>query len=124
VRSTLAEVHLSAAVRDTLATDRLRATDEMAVFGTDPCKRSSGLARGFPDSHVEKEHWQSALLLLVHLGSEELGDRGARCLGETGEFAVSAHVHASDAPVRARRRPRLEFEASFVRRMLRVWFQP
>jgi len=50
-RSTLAEVNLRAAVHDALATDRLRATDGMAVFGTHPYKRSSGLARGFPDSH-------------------------------------------------------------------------
>jgi hypothetical protein len=47
-RSTLAEVHPRAAVHDVLATDCLRATDEMAVFGTYPYKRSSGLARGFP----------------------------------------------------------------------------
>ena len=50
-RSTLAEEHLRAAVHDALATDRLRATDEMAVFGTHPYKRSSVLAWGFPDSH-------------------------------------------------------------------------
>jgi hypothetical protein len=54
-RSTLAELHLRAAVHDVLATERLRATDEMAVFGTHPFKRSSGLARGFPDSLVEKQ---------------------------------------------------------------------
>ena len=30
----------------------LRATDEMAVFGTHPYKRSSVLAWGFPDSHA------------------------------------------------------------------------
>ena len=58
-RSTLAEVHLRAAVHDALATDRLRATDVMAVFGTHPYKRSSGLAKGFPDSHVKEDHsWQ------------------------------------------------------------------
>jgi hypothetical protein len=49
--STLAEVHLRAAVRDALATGCLRATDEMAVFGIHPYKRFSRLARGFPDSH-------------------------------------------------------------------------
>jgi hypothetical protein len=49
-RSTLAEVHVSAAMHDALATDRLLATDEMAVLGTHPYRRSSGLARGFPDS--------------------------------------------------------------------------
>jgi hypothetical protein len=43
-------MRLRAAVHDALATDRLRATDEMAVFGTHPYKRSSGLAKGFPDS--------------------------------------------------------------------------
>src|SRR5919109_1873890 len=50
-RSTLAEAHLRAAAHDALATDRLGAADEMAVFATRPYKRSSGLARGFPDSH-------------------------------------------------------------------------
>ena len=55
-RSTLAEEHLRAAVHDALATDRLRATDEMAIFGPHPYKRSSPLARGFPDSHTRKEH--------------------------------------------------------------------
>jgi hypothetical protein len=49
-RSTLAEMHLRAAVHFALATGRLRSTDEVAVFGTHPYKRSSGLARGFPDS--------------------------------------------------------------------------
>jgi hypothetical protein len=56
-RSTLAEMHLRAAVHCALATGRLRSTDEVAVFGTHPYKRSSRLARGFPDSHVEKEHY-------------------------------------------------------------------
>jgi hypothetical protein len=51
-RSTLAEVQFRAAVHDVLATNRLRATDEMAVFGTHPYKRSSLLAWGFPDSHA------------------------------------------------------------------------
>jgi hypothetical protein len=66
-RGTLAEGHLRAAVRDALATDRLRATDEIAVFGTHPYTRSSGLARGFPDSHAWKEvsppSWALAPLL-------------------------------------------------------------
>jgi hypothetical protein len=53
-RSTLAEGHLRAAVQDALATDRLRAMDEMAVFGTHPYKRSSGIARCFPDSRVSR----------------------------------------------------------------------
>jgi hypothetical protein len=35
-------------VRDALATDRLRATDEIAVFGTHLYTRSSRLARAFP----------------------------------------------------------------------------
>ena len=47
-RRTLAEVHLRGALHDALGTDRLRATDEMAVFGIRPYKRSSALARGFP----------------------------------------------------------------------------
>jgi hypothetical protein len=47
-RSTLGEVHFRAAVHDVLATNRLRATDEMAVFGTHPYKRSGVLARSFP----------------------------------------------------------------------------
>jgi hypothetical protein len=59
-RSTLVDVHLSAAVHDAFATDRLGATDEMAVFGTHPYRRSSGLARGFPDSHTRKEQWVSS----------------------------------------------------------------
>src|SRR5215211_4429530 len=54
-RSTLAEVHLRAVVHDALASDRLRATHEIAIFGTHPYRRSSGLARGFPDSHVQEE---------------------------------------------------------------------
>jgi hypothetical protein len=54
VRSTLA-VHLRAAVRDALAMERPRAPDVMAVLETDPYKRISGLARGFPVSHVEME---------------------------------------------------------------------
>jgi hypothetical protein len=41
-------------VHDVLATNRLRATDEMAVFGTHPYKRSSVLAWGFPDSVRDK----------------------------------------------------------------------
>jgi len=49
-RNTLAEVHVIAAMHDALATDRLLATHEMAVLGTHPYRRSSGLARGFPDS--------------------------------------------------------------------------
>jgi hypothetical protein len=48
-------------------TDRLHATDEMAVFQTHPYKRSSRLTRGFPDSHVEKQHCRRRLLLVVHL---------------------------------------------------------
>jgi hypothetical protein len=59
-RGTLAEGHLRAAVRDALATDRLRATDEIAVFGTHPYTRSSGLARGFPDSHMGFQHSRGA----------------------------------------------------------------
>jgi hypothetical protein len=54
-RSTLAEVHFRPAVHDVLATNRLRATDEMAVFGTHPYKRSSVLAWGFPDSVDDKQ---------------------------------------------------------------------
>ncbi len=65
--SALAEGHLRAAVRDALATDRLRATDAMAVFGTHPYKRSSGLARGFPDSHVEEQNSRPACLLASRL---------------------------------------------------------
>ena len=42
-------------MHDALATDRLRATDEMAIFGPHPYKRSSPLARGFPDSHGDKQ---------------------------------------------------------------------
>jgi hypothetical protein len=52
-RGTHAEVHFRAAVHDVLATSRLRATDEMAVFGTHPYKRSSVLARGFPTATPE-----------------------------------------------------------------------
>jgi hypothetical protein len=52
MRSTFADVHFRAAVHDVLATNRLRATDEMAVCGTHPYKRSSVLAWGFPDSHA------------------------------------------------------------------------
>jgi hypothetical protein len=48
-------MHFRAAVHDVLATNRLRATDEMAVFGTHPYKRSSVLAWGFPDSHWPKQ---------------------------------------------------------------------
>jgi hypothetical protein len=50
--STLAEVHLRAAVHDVLATNRLGATDEMAVFRTHPYKRSSVLAGVFPTAPV------------------------------------------------------------------------
>jgi hypothetical protein len=58
-RSTLAEAHLTTVVHDVLATNRLNATDEMAVFGTHlfgthPYKRSSVLAWGFPDSVVKR----------------------------------------------------------------------
>jgi hypothetical protein len=53
-RSTLAEAHLTTALHDVLATNRLNATDEMAVFGTHPYKRSSVLAWGFPDSVVKR----------------------------------------------------------------------
>jgi hypothetical protein len=35
-RSTLVEVHVRAAVRDDLVTDRLGAIDKMAVFGAHP----------------------------------------------------------------------------------------
>src|SRR5215211_2690107 len=58
-RSTLAEVHLRAVVHDALASDRLRATHEMAIFGTHPYRRSSGLARGFPDSHLSKQELET-----------------------------------------------------------------
>jgi hypothetical protein len=58
-RSTLAEVHFRAAVHDVLATNRLRATDEMVVFGAHPYKRSSVLAWGFPDSHTREEQRES-----------------------------------------------------------------
>jgi hypothetical protein len=54
-RSTLAEVHVRAAVHNTLATDRMYATDEMAVLGTSPYRRSSGRAVGFPDSHPQEQ---------------------------------------------------------------------
>jgi hypothetical protein len=43
-------MHLRGAVHDAIATDRLRATDEMEVFGSHPYKRPNALARGFPDS--------------------------------------------------------------------------
>jgi hypothetical protein len=58
-------MHLRAAVHSPLATGRLCSTDEVAVFGTHPYKRSTGLARGFPDSHVEEQHCQAALVLFV-----------------------------------------------------------
>jgi hypothetical protein len=47
-RSTLADVHLRAAVHEALATDCLPATDEVAVFEAHLYRRSSGLARVFP----------------------------------------------------------------------------
>jgi hypothetical protein len=49
-RGALAERHTRAAVRDDLATDDMRATDEMLVFGTHPQNRSSGLAEASRDS--------------------------------------------------------------------------
>jgi hypothetical protein len=47
-RSTLAEVHLSAAVHDAHVTDGQRVTDEMAVFGTDPLQAIQRARQGFP----------------------------------------------------------------------------
>ncbi len=58
-------------MHDVLATNRLRATDEMAVFGTHPYKRSSALAWGFPDSHVEKQRSHPGLLFVVQLDSAD-----------------------------------------------------
>jgi hypothetical protein len=55
-------------MHDVLATNRLRATDEMAVFGTRPYKRSSVLAWGLPDSHVEAQHCRPVLSLIVWSG--------------------------------------------------------
>jgi hypothetical protein len=78
-RSVLAEVHLTAAVHDALAKDRLHARNEMAVFGTHPYERSSGLARGFPDSHVEKQDSEPPLLFVVH-------SRSRASPGESAEF--------------------------------------
>jgi hypothetical protein len=49
-------MHLRAAVHCALSTGRPPSTDEVAVFGTHPYKRSSVLAWGFPDSHVEEQH--------------------------------------------------------------------
>ena len=69
-RSTLAEVHLRAAVHDALATDRLCATDVMAVFGTHPYKRSSGLAKGFPTA--------TSISSTVRLRSNSAYERRAR----------------------------------------------
>jgi hypothetical protein len=46
-------VHLRAAVHDALATDRQRMTDEMAILGTHPYKRSSGSPRVFPTATDE-----------------------------------------------------------------------
>jgi hypothetical protein len=85
------EVHLRAAVHDALATDRLGATDEMAVFGTHPYRRSSGLARGFPDSHVEKQRSHPGLLFVVHAERLTLELRDARNRRE-GNALVSAAV--------------------------------
>jgi hypothetical protein len=48
-------VHLSAAVHHAHVTDGQRGTDEMAVLGTHPYRRSSGLARGLPDSHPQTQ---------------------------------------------------------------------
>jgi hypothetical protein len=56
-RSTLPDLHLRAAVRDALATERLRATDEMAVFGT-TLTSDSARSPGVPDSHVEIQNWR------------------------------------------------------------------
>jgi hypothetical protein len=61
-----------------LATGRLRSTDEVAVFGTHPYKRSSRLARGFPDSHVEEQHCRPSRLLLVPSERLVAADRDAR----------------------------------------------
>jgi hypothetical protein len=47
-------------VHDALAKDRLHARNEMAVFGTHPYERSSGLARGFPDSHHATQECRSS----------------------------------------------------------------
>jgi hypothetical protein len=66
-------------VKHALATDRLRSTDEMAAFGTHPYKRSSGLARSFPDSHVDKQRCRAALLLIARGSRLVSGDWDA-CL--------------------------------------------
>jgi hypothetical protein len=49
--SALAGVSTRAPRRDDIATDRMRATDEMAVFGAHRYKRSSELAGGLCNSH-------------------------------------------------------------------------
>jgi hypothetical protein len=103
-RSTLPDLHLRAAVRDAVATERLRATDEMAVFGTHPYKRFSALARGFPDSHVEEQHSRPSRLLVVQTGSLAAAGR-ARSLvhRRSGEGSWAARVSLEALP----RGPRL-----------------
>jgi hypothetical protein len=70
-------VHLRGGVHDAIATDRLRATDEMEVFGSHPCKRSNALATGFPDSLVEKQHCRPSRSQIVRGGSQRRLDGDA-----------------------------------------------
>jgi hypothetical protein len=44
-------------MRNDLASDDTAVTEEMAVFGTHPYKRSHGLARGLCDSLRYKQQW-------------------------------------------------------------------
>jgi hypothetical protein len=76
MRSTLVEGHLRAGVQDALATDHLRAMDEIAVLGTHPYKRSSGLAGGFPTATMESDSAEQEPLPTTGRWFEGGGDNG------------------------------------------------
>jgi hypothetical protein len=64
--------HTRAAARNDLATDETALTDEMAVFGTHPYKRSHGLARGLCNSLYVVV--KSAMFALVLRGRRTMFD--------------------------------------------------
>jgi hypothetical protein len=59
------------AVRSTLAKNRLRETDEMAVFGTHPLTSDPAGSPGFPDSLVERQLPQPTSARLMPWTTEE-----------------------------------------------------
>jgi hypothetical protein len=85
-RSTLAEVQFRAAVHDVLATNRLRATDEMAVFGTHPYKRPACSPGVFPTATGRSENAGPAdLATRLSVTSTCAGMRKQPLVGERGD---------------------------------------